>query len=306
LRLTVTVTPKKHTARGSSLVTFQSRYFREFENYTSVGTIQTARNVDRAISGRGTFCRRPRSSVALRSLGIFHRPVIRISKDFLENGSWERDPGAITATRRFAGSYDTTKRRFSQRVYTWNWPSRFTVSHSSYESPWWKNHGEVDGGESTLTTTTTMVKDNEDASDTRRGAATRGTVTRGDTFPLAATEQLSERRGQESVSPHHLPNDCGGGDSPLLRHRSAALGSSRPFTKPAAPSPARAPALPHSRFSRRTWSRLKMFLSSRYYASPSSDRVNVALRWNFHRAWLSECRITARDRDYSRATEFVS
>ena len=118
-----------------------------------------------------------------------------------------------------------------------------------------ENHGEVDGGESTLTTTTTMVKDNEDASDTRRGATTRGTVTRGDTFPLAATEQLSERRGQESVSPHHLPNDCGGGgggDSPLLRHRSAALDSSRPFTKPAAPSPARAPALPHSRFSRRT------------------------------------------------------
>ena len=75
-----TVTPKKHTARSPSLVTFQSRYFRKFENYTSVGTIQAARNVDRTISGRGTFCRRPRSSVALRFLGVFHRPAIRISK----------------------------------------------------------------------------------------------------------------------------------------------------------------------------------------------------------------------------------
>lgn len=39
--------------------------------------------------------------------------------------------------------------------------------------------------------------------DTRRGAATRGTATRDDTLPSAATEQLSERRGRESVPPHH-------------------------------------------------------------------------------------------------------
>jgi len=63
-----------------------------------------------------------------------------------------------------------------------------------------EDRGEVDGGESTHSDD---GEDNENASDTRRDAATRGTATRDDTLPSAATEQLSERRGRESVSPHH-------------------------------------------------------------------------------------------------------
>lgn len=159
-----------------------------------------------------------------------------------------------------------------------------------------ENRGEVNGDESTPTTTVRINV--EDASDIRRGAATRGTVTRGDTFPLAATEQLSERRGRESVSPHHTHRTTAAAAVVTLPPSLAPSNAARPHSALLAlheasrvgPCPrARAPPLAPN------FKSVKDALSSRCYASPSSGRVN-ALRWNFRRARLSECRITARDR----------
>lgn len=119
--------------------------------------------------------------------------------------------------------------------------------------------------------------------------------------------QLCERRGRESVSPHHTcRGDCGGGGGDSLHYRasrSAVLGSPRPRgrihrTARRRRSGRAAPALPALPLTRRTSSRLKM-LSLRVRGACASllppARPCKRVTWNFRRARL-ECRIAARDR----------
>lgn len=97
------------------------------------------------------------------------------------------------------------------------------LSRTSHESPWWQvaaRRGKVDAARES---TRPKMKIIRSANDTRRDAATMGTAARGDAFPATATEELSEHRGRESVSPP--PRSSSGGGDP--HHKQWTLGRPR-------------------------------------------------------------------------------